>query len=352
MVWDSAWDWAWLPCFPKSICRNRSSRGARRRGQEEGGLGARHLKRPGSRFLWPSPLVLRIRAGARARSARPAREAGRRGRPKNSGPVQSVPSSRHPRVDFVSELGLDLGMGSVLHRSSKHNTSSASVRQPVSLAVCVRCPAAQALALDLLLCGACHGHRFYMILLMSSAVPPSHRTRTRACARGALPLCGAVLLYRTDCGSVRPLYCIRTALHAVQQHPRQSRSSVTSRPALVADPWVHLFCFLPALPCLASLAPFALFASPRPNRSCPSRGQAGVILTGPLRYETIVLVQPHGQQTVTWAHHLMLASSGASQRFPCEPPARSWDGCRVCDWDGALDRRLSPSSCQTATQPS
>lgn len=72
----------------------------------------------------------------------------------------------------------------------------------------------QAQALDLILCGACHGHRFYMILLMSSAVPPSHRARTR----GLSPLRGAVLLYRSRCGSVRPLYCIRTVLQYNNKH--------------------------------------------------------------------------------------------------------------------------------------
>lgn len=57
----------------------------------------------------------------------------------------------------------------------------------------------QAQALDLLLCGACHGHRFYMILLMSSAVPPSHRTRLLCCIA-------------FDADPFRPLYCMRTAL--------------------------------------------------------------------------------------------------------------------------------------------
>lgn len=130
-----------------------------------GDLGARHLKHLAAASSAPLLLFSGSERERGLDQVRPAREAGRRGRPKNSGPVQCAPSSRHPRVDFVSELGLDLGMGSVLHRSSKHSTSSASVRQPVSLAVCVRCPAAQAQALDLLPCGACHGHRFYMILL-------------------------------------------------------------------------------------------------------------------------------------------------------------------------------------------
>lgn len=145
--------------------------------------------------------------------ARPAREAGRRGRPKNSGPAQCVPSSRHPRVDFVSELGLDLGMGSVLHHSSKHSTSSASVRQPVSLAVCVRCPAAQAQALGLLPCGACHGHRFYMILLnvVSCASLPSRpwcSPPVRCCAvvSHRLRIRSTTILhtYRTACSTTAP----------------------------------------------------------------------------------------------------------------------------------------------------
>lgn len=47
MVWNSARDSAWLPCFQKSICRNTSSRGACRRcrgGRKTGDLVLQHFK--------------------------------------------------------------------------------------------------------------------------------------------------------------------------------------------------------------------------------------------------------------------------------------------------------------------
>lgn len=162
----------------------------------------------------------------------------------------------------------------------------------------------------------------------------------------------SALLYCIRCGSVST-----TILHAyctavLRQQPRQSRT--VPPPALVCV--CMLFCFL--------------FFCPRcpvwrrwPRSHCslrPGPTARSSLVSWPSRchpYRTTALrdnrlVQPHGQQTVTWVHHLMLASSGASQRFPCKSPARSWDSCRVCDGDGGLDRRLSPSSCQTAAQPS
>lgn len=93
-----------------------------------------------------------------------------------------------------------------------------------------------------------------MILLMSSAVPPSHRTRLLA------------LLYRIRCGSVST-----TILHAYctavqRQHPRQSRT--VPPPALV---WVHLYSVFSffvfarvALSGLAGLVRIVRFAPAQP----------------------------------------------------------------------------------------
>lgn len=124
MVWNYAWNSTWLPCFQKSICRDRSSRRARRPWRKRGIL-CSTFQTPGCRFLCLSPLVLRINAGGRDQSDQPARP-GRETAPKIVDHC-SLASTQAGHGGFVSELGLDLSMGPVLHCSSRRNTS-----QPLS----------------------------------------------------------------------------------------------------------------------------------------------------------------------------------------------------------------------------
>lgn len=90
------------------------------RGEEDGGSCTPAFQTPGCRFLYLTPLVhvQRAKEGVHDQSDQPARPA-REAVPKI---VDQCPSASTPGW-IVSELGLDLTMGSVLHCSSKHNTS-------------------------------------------------------------------------------------------------------------------------------------------------------------------------------------------------------------------------------------
>lgn len=118
--------------MPEHIIQRGMPKGGRR--QKDGGFLCSTFQTPGCGFLCPSPVLL---YGSSMGSKRdgldqsdPTREGeeerpGREAAPKI---VDHCPSASSPRVDFVSEVGLDLSMGSVLHCSSKeHNTS-----QPLS----------------------------------------------------------------------------------------------------------------------------------------------------------------------------------------------------------------------------
>lgn len=137
----------------------------------------------------------------------------------------------------------------------------------------------QAQALDLLLCGACHGHRFYMILLMSSAVPPSHRR--------------VVVSHRVR---IRLTTILHTYCTAVQLQPRQFRA--VPPPALEGASFLLLLFFLPALPrSHCSLRP----GPNRPLVSCLVAQQVSSLQVRSTK-ETIVLVQPHGQNKQSLGH--------------------------------------------------
>lgn len=114
--------------MPEHIIQRGMPKGGRRK---TGGFLCSTLQTPRCGFICPSPLLFygsdQSDPAREGQEKRPGREAA----PKI---VDHCPSASNPRVDFVSGVGLDLSMGSVLQlQQQRAQHLSASVRQSVTL---------------------------------------------------------------------------------------------------------------------------------------------------------------------------------------------------------------------------
>lgn len=120
--------------MPEHIIQRGMPKGGRRRRRKTGDSCAQHFKH----LAAASSLLLYGSSMGSMRDGFDQSDPAREGQEKRPGGeaapkiVDHCPSASNRRVDFVSEVGLDLSMGSVLHCSSKeHNTS-----QPLCPTVC------------------------------------------------------------------------------------------------------------------------------------------------------------------------------------------------------------------------
>lgn len=139
MVWNSAWDSAWpFHVSKKAYAGTHHPEGRacqREEGEEEdGGILCSTSQNTWQRLPLPLPLLFYGPEQDRLISQTSPQGQKERAAPKivDQCPSASTPS---PRVDFVSEVGLDPSMGSVLHCSSKHSTSLSLCPTVLSLSV-------------------------------------------------------------------------------------------------------------------------------------------------------------------------------------------------------------------------
>lgn len=138
MVWNSAWDSAWLSMFPKKhMPEHITQKGGhvnRRRGRRKTEDLVLNISNTWQRLPLPLPLLFYgpERDGLISQTSPRGQEEMAAPKIVDQCPSASTPS---PRVDFVSEVGLDPSMGSVLHCSSKHSTSLSLCPTALSLSV-------------------------------------------------------------------------------------------------------------------------------------------------------------------------------------------------------------------------